>query len=189
VSPAGEDESRFKAVGGRIGIRDARGKFKGGISGTYDRDQRRDTSVATFFPDFFARLAPLGDVPRARLGADLSFTLGRFAFEGEYIGVFHDARYPANSTASLNKQFYYLNALYNITDEFFVYGQYNFISSTQTERSSADAAGFQVFAGGAGYRFNDNFALKAQVYRFQAGANAFVEYSDTIYLLGISVLF
>jgi hypothetical protein len=205
---SGEDTSPFKAFGGRVGVRNAAETLKFGISGTYDRDNRKDTTYS-----FLGRNAggggpmmppvgggggglvtaesipPLGDVPRVRLGADLSFSLGNFAFEAEYIGVFHDAQYPGTFKGTLNKQFYYANALYNITDRLYAYLNYNRTTRETTSPTSLEAGGFDIYGGGAGYRFADWLLLKAQYSRIQLPPSSTFSFSITYLYLGLSVIF
>jgi len=188
----GEDTSPFKAVGGRIGLRNAAETFKVGVSGTYDRDRRTDTTFAMFgggFPGMGRRefLAPIGDVPRYRVGADLSFSLGGFEFEGEYIGVFHDAKYPSNFRGSIDKTFYYGNLLYNFTDKFYAFANYNYLKGDVINPDGAGASGLEAFGGGAGYRITDGLVAKTQFQRVQT-RNGNTIGIDFIYL-GLSIIF
>lgn len=187
----GEDLSPFKAVGGRVGIRNAAETFKVGVSGTYDRDNRNDTTYNQFGggPGMGQRefLLPLGDVPRFRLGADLSFSLWNFEFEGEYIGVFHDAKYPANFRGTLDKTFYYGNLLYNFTDKFFVYGNYGYLKGDVINSNAESSNGLEAFGGGAGYRITDGLVAKTQFQRLQTRTGTAIGI-NFIYL-GLSVIF
>jgi hypothetical protein len=186
---AGEDSSPFKAVGGRLGVRNGAETFKVGVSGTYDRDKQQDTVFSGPARPGATRefLAPLGNVPRVRVGADLSFSLWNFAFEGEYIGVFHDVQYPSGFRGTLNKTFYYGSLLYNITDNFYVYGNFNYLRSTVINPDDARSAGLDAFGGGLGYRISDGLVGKAQYQRIQTrdSDNSKI---DFIYL-GLSVIF
>lgn len=193
ASFTGEDTSPFKSVGGRIGIRNAAETFKVGVSGTFDRDKRTDTTFANLVaptPGGMGRrefLAPLGDVPRFRVGADLSFSLGNFQFEGEYIGVFHDTNYPTNFRGTLDKTFYYGSLLYNFTDALYVYGNYNYLKGDVINPNDPTANGLEAFGGGAGYRITDGLIAKAQYQRIQVrNSNAIT--INFIYL-GLSVIF
>ncbi len=186
----GEDTSPFKSVGGRIGIRNAAETFKVGVSGTYDRDKRTDTTFANPGPGGFGRrefLAPIGNVPRFRVGADLSFSLGNFAFEGEYIGVFHDVKYPTNFRGTLDKTFYYGSLLYNFTDAFYVYGNYNYLKGDVINPNDVTATGIEAFGGGAGYRITDGLVAKTQFQRVQTRNSSAV--SINFIYLGLSVIF
>jgi hypothetical protein len=190
----GEDESPFKAFGGRVGLRDAREGFKIGISATYDRDNRRDSTVDSFFGGFGNRgvvpaIPALGDVPRIRFGADVSFTVGNFAFESEYIGVFHDVQYPSGSEANLNKFFFYGNALYNFTEQVYGYALYGFINQERSISGSPDGAGYGFVGIGGGYRINDNLVAKLQYVNARLGANPYADFALNFYFVGLSVIF
>jgi hypothetical protein len=74
----GEDTSAFKMVGGRIGIK--YDNIKAGFSSTYDRDNQTN---------IFSKGGLKGDIPRIRLGGDLSFNVLGFSFESEIISVTH----------------------------------------------------------------------------------------------------
>ncbi|MCU0425123.1 MAG: hypothetical protein MUF71_05790 [Candidatus Kapabacteria bacterium] len=184
----GEDTSPFKATGGRIGLRNASETFKVGISGTYDRDNRRDTTFGG--PLGMGRqeyLAPLGDVERFRVGADLSFSLGNFAFEGEYIGVFHNVTYPTNFRGTLDKTFYYGNLLYNFTDNFYAYVNYGYLKGDVITPTDPTANGLDAFGGGLGYRIIDGLVAKTQYQLLQTRASDAVRL-NFIYF-GLSVIF
>jgi hypothetical protein len=188
VTFPGEDSSPFKAVGGRVGLRNAAETFKIGISGSYDRDNRRDTTFESLTglggPGF---IAPLGDVPRLRAGADISFSLGNFAFEAEYIGVFHDVKYPSNFRGTINKTFYYGNLLYNFTDNFYAYANYNYLNGDVLNPDFDSANGLEAFGGGVGYRLNEGLVAKAQYQRLIL-RNSTVFSLDYVYL-GLSIIF
>jgi hypothetical protein len=188
---SGEDGALFKTVGGRIGLRNAAETFKVGVSGTFDHDNRRDTTFAdTGIPLPNARrffLAPLGDVARLRVGADLSFTLGSFAFEGEYIGVFHDAKYPTSFRGTLDKTFFYGNLLYNITEDFYIYGNYNYLQSDVINPEAPTAQGLEAFGGGLGYRVTDGIVAKTQYQRVGSRGNNAIALH--FLYLGLSVIF
>jgi hypothetical protein len=188
---SGEDGALFKAVGGRIGLRNAAETFKVGVSGTFDHDNRRDTTFADGaipLPNVRRTfLAPLGDVQRLRVGADLSFTLGNFAFEGEYIGVFHDVQYPANFRGTLDKTFFYGNLLYNLTEDVYIYGNYNYLKSDVINPDAPTAQGLEAFGGGLGYRVADGIVAKTQYQRVGSRGNTAVQIH--FMYLGLSVIF
>ncbi|MBD1210890.1 MAG: hypothetical protein H9535_20870 [Ignavibacteria bacterium] len=181
---SGESTVNFFSYGGRVGIRNAAETFKLGLSGTLDRDNRRDTTrlFSIGRPEI---IAPLGDVERLRLGGDVSFTLGNFAFEGEYIGVF----YNSARSNQLNKQFFYGNALYNITDQIYVYGGYSYFSLEGANENAIATNGVHAVSAGAGWRVNQWFVPKIQYVRimpnFEGNANITFDY---LYL-GLSIIF
>jgi hypothetical protein len=67
----GQDTTSLKAVGGRVGLRWS--GLKAGVSCTYDRDSQSNLT--------------LGDLPRTRVGFDLSYTIAGFTAQGEYIAA------------------------------------------------------------------------------------------------------
>jgi len=108
IFPAGIDTSKYKLLGGRIGlesygipfIADQDLIFKVGISGTYDRDNRNkylnqsilnnQTQIASLGVAGLTNLylAPIdGNLQRYRLGADFSFTISGLTIEGEVVHV------------------------------------------------------------------------------------------------------
>lgn len=184
----GEDESLFKALGGRLGIRNAKESLKFGISGTFDRDNRRDSTF-----DIFSGISPpipaLGDVPRYRLGLDFSCTLGDFTLEAEYINVLHDQSYSSVAQYQLNKYFYYANVLYNMNDNLYLYGLYGFINRESSSKQSINAAGFYFTGLGCGYKINDWLVAKAQGIVAVVGQNEFADNHLRFVLLGLSALF
>lgn len=180
----GESKVNFFSYGGRVGIRNAAETFKFGVSGTFDKDNRRDTTrvLSVGIPEF---LPPLGDVDRVRLGSDVSFTVGNFAFEGEYIGVFY------NSTRSkqLNKQFYYANALYNFTDQIYGYANYSYFSLENSSENAATDRGVHLLSAGAGWRVNQWFVPKIQYVRVMPQTGSNINVTFDYFYLGLSIIF
>jgi hypothetical protein len=188
----GEDLTIFKAYGGRVGVRTANERFKFGGSVTYDKDNRNTTTTKTIsrLPGFVVPI--LGDVPRVRLGADLSFQVGRVAFEGEYIKVLHDVNYPLLPDLSLDKQFYYVNLLYNLTDRLFGYVGYGSITNETFEAvvpDSPDAAGILPYTVGGGYKINDALGVKLQYIYGPFGENPYLEVKTHWLFSGLSLVF
>ena len=85
----GTDSSKFKMVGGRLGVSST--EFKVGISGTYDRDNQmeifNDPLLGSANPSGIVLPNMDGNLPRIRMGADFSFNYNNFVFEAEYISV------------------------------------------------------------------------------------------------------
>jgi len=87
----GTDESTFKAIGGRIGLRTEEGKI--GVSATSDRDKQFDRfSTNVFDATGSAKRVESMEyrIPRIRLGADFSYTLYGFDFQAEFVNVTYD---------------------------------------------------------------------------------------------------
>lgn len=190
----GEDLNNFKAYGGRIGVRSSNEKFKAGVSATYDHDNRRTTTTKSIsrLPGFV--VPALGDVPRLRLGGDLSFQVGRFAVEGEYLKVVHDVEYPLLPGLSLDKQFYYASLLYNFTDRTFAYTGYSHISNDTFETvaidlPSPDTAGIIAPTVGGGYKLNDLLGIKWQYIHVRFGENPYMKVRSNWLFTGLSLVF
>lgn len=145
----------LKSVGARVGARV--GTLKVGVSTTFDSDNRRDTAAANNF----------GDVPRQRIGADLSYSVAGFTLSGELIMVNNKLtddqkkRIEANKLlgGDMNKMFYYVTLQYDINDQLFAYGMYNSIKDNFSQVLKDPLTGISL---GAGYRANDNVVIKLQ---------------------------
>lgn len=186
---SGEDSSPFKMVGGRVGIRNSTETFKTGISATFDRDNRRDSSNNALALPFNTPIPPLGDVPRLRLGGDLSFSIGNLAFEAEYIGIRHTLPNSTNPEL-LDKDFFYANLLYNFTEQLYAYGNYALLRSGS---SDASGSGFDLtqFGFGAGWRINQAFIPKLQYTRTQVlpGGRGITAVDVNYFYVGLSIIF
>jgi hypothetical protein len=182
--PSGESTVNFFSYGGRIGIRNAAETFKLGVSGTFDQDNRRDTTrlFSIGRPEV---IPPLGDVDRVRLGGDCSFTLGNFAFEGEYIGVF----YNNSRSKQLNKQFYYANALYNFTDQVYLYANYSYFSLESSVENTTFTSRVELLSAGAGWRVNQWFIPKIQYVRVLPQFSTDIGITFDYLYLGLSIIF
>jgi hypothetical protein len=192
----GESLSKKLLVGGRIGIKNFARDFKFGISSTFDHDNRNELdqrSISRFDGIF---IPAYGDVPRYRLGADLSFRIRNLDFESEYIGVFHDysdiRNIPQYRNASLNKMSFYANLTYNINEKVFLFGGYGEVRDNSFEfmvPDSPDKAGLINKAGGLGYRFLDSVVLKAQYTNLKFGENPYTDLKVQFLTAGVSVIF
>ena len=109
----GVDVTNTFLVGGRIGFRF--NEVKAGFSATRD-NVNRTGDVYQGEPLFTYE-----EVPRTRLGVDLSFHLGRLFFEGEFISVMYKDVLPRINNDGL---FYYGTVGYRITEEIFPYFSY-----------------------------------------------------------------
>ena len=180
---AGIDTSKFKLVGGRIGLDYE--NLKIGVSTTFDK-----TNQAAY---------NIGDVSRSRFGADLSYSIAGFKLESEYIKVnynltdgqketlnyLHTYMSPTVPT-NMDKEFYYAVLSYNITDEFFIYGKYD------NERDQADfmmSSGVKGYSYGAGYKAADDILLKFQYQDAEVNNPNIARIGYRVYLVGASILF
>lgn len=191
----GEDLSTTLLVGGRIGIENDLRTFKFGISGTIDKDNRTEIEQSVF------RLDPLitpvlGEIPRYRLGIDFSFVKHKFAFESEYMGVFHDhssfRAKPAFENLNLNKLFIYSNLTYNFTEKYYVFGFASYHKDYSYEllsNNTPDAAGLTILSSGGGYRPIDEIVIKVQYTNAWLLNNDFLDANISFFSLGLSTIF
>jgi len=177
----GVDTTTTVLVGGRVGLR--YGELELGVSAT--RETTNDFSVlAEAEADdrpFIEGIAPneLSAIPKTRLGVDLSYQLGGFFLEGEYIAVRNDVDLPKRLATrdgpprlGLDRTFYYATLSYPITERLLAYGSYWY--STERflvevlSRSYHEEVNVQVFTGGVRYALLqdadgfDRITLKAQ---------------------------
>ncbi len=179
----GVDTTTYKLIGGRLGF--LTGDLNVGVSGTYDRDNLKSQKI--------------GDVPRTRLGADLSYSIAGFTFQGEFISVVDKlsdleqktldslAAAPGNVGSKAEKMFYYATLMYNFNPDLYVYGQYNYLEDNS---SKSLTNGFQVISFGAGYRPIDQVVLKLQhrILKFSANGATLASTQNAINA-GVSVFF
>jgi len=112
----GVDITNTLLVGGRVGFRF--NDMKAGFSVTRD-------NVNLTWDEFQGEpLFTYEEVPRIRLGGDLSFHLGQLFFEGEIISIAYNDDLPE---ISIDKLFYYGTLGYQITEQLFPYVSYYFI--------------------------------------------------------------
>jgi len=159
------DTSKFKLFGGRLGFEYE--NLAIGISGTSDRKTLNDFKIPS--------------VARYRFGAYLNYAVAGFELEAEYIKVTHKlnagrrSQLAAAASAAFaeflaggdyvsvptafDKKYYHVNLLYNITNQFFAYGGYDFLT---TEDNIFSMGGLNQYTVGGGYRVTDAIVLKAQ---------------------------
>jgi hypothetical protein len=178
----GQDTSKFKLVGGRIGL--DYDNLKAGVSSTFDRTS----------PGY-----AIGDVSRVRIGADLSFSIAGFRWESEYIKVNHSLTDAQSATlsflhlmvspmvpTSLDKVFYYGALTYNITDDLFIYGKYDYLKD---EGSPGLTDGIKGYSIGGGYKPSDDILLKIQYQNAEINDPSIVKYSENAFYVGASIFF
>lgn len=150
----------FKLLGARLGVRDADESFKFGVSVTYDHDNRNEKAI-----DVFQREIPtLGDVPRYRLGSDLSFNFGeddQFEFTGELIKVFYDKYYYNSHMYSMGDTYFLLMLLYNLN----INNKNNIYFYSSYEKRISDIFVYKDdnLSFGAGVKLNESITAKLQV--------------------------
>lgn len=182
MSVPGTDSTRFKLVGGRLGIRYDDLKF--GVSVTSDKSNQRQLGI--------------GDIHRMRIGADISYSIAGFTLDAEYIAVNHNlsdkdkktlkfiSGFNPLITDKLDKQFYYATLTYNINDDWYIYGKYDFLKDYSMASLSNGMKGYSV---GGGFKPVDDVVIKAQ-YQAMRGENGkiFKLNLDDFYV-GASVFF
>lgn len=178
--------------GGRVGIRYNR--LKAGISGSYDKD------------DFFQgellvnaqNNVSLRQIPKTRIGADLSFDYDEFSFEGELINV--DMKKNTVLTADLN--FYYATLGYHLMDGLFSYASYWFMEEQLIFNTPViyekEQEEISVYSFGLSQRLLDELVLKAQFARVENDhmVNIYTDNAEfkghdnfNIFALAVSVIF
>ncbi len=191
----GENLNTALLYGGRIGIENEFRTFKFGTSFTIDEDDRTKIESSFFrLPELTTPV--MGEIPRYRLGFDLSFTYKKFAWESEFMGAFHDhskvREINVFRNANLNKYFTYGNLTYNITNDFYVFGYATYNSDNTYEfvaNNTPSKAGVLAFSGGGGWRINDVTVFKFQYLHSRAGENDYIDYNLRFLTLGISTIF
>ncbi len=190
----GVDTTDTILLGGRIGVRFD--ELKVGVSATRD-----NVNVFQGVEAIIQQEVPLSrfiEVVRTRLGADLSYRLGRLFFEGEFIHVRHEDKAPQ---ISLDKEFYYGTLGYSFTDELLAYGSYWLTRQDFTVLASEEppALGLvdvdiKVPNVGLAFNLNDRVTFKGQYARVQQKVNdrflTLLQKSDwNFYSIAASVFF
>ena len=109
----GIDTTDTFLAGGRVGVRFKELKF--GLSATHDKTNRFQ-GFELFFGGPPSRFI---EVPRIRFGGDLSYNLGQFSFEGEFVTLTYD---EDAAELDFDKKFFYGTLGYHITERLFAYG-------------------------------------------------------------------
>lgn len=175
----GVDTTTYKLIGGRVGVSMA--DLKVGVSSTYDRANLKAVG--------------LGEVPRIRIGADLSYSIAGFTLDGELILVDEQlsdsqqqrldsiSAIPTSTVGSETKKtFYYATLAYNISSDLYAYVQYNNLIDKYSKSFSDGAANFAV---GAGYRPVEQVVLKVQYIKLDIPKLD----SQSDYILGAASIF
>lgn len=158
----GIDTTSSLLVGGRVGIR--REGAKAGLSATYEKvNLQKEEQI---IDDRLLFLIDYDSVPRIRLGGDLSFPVGRFFFEGEFIGIGYDDDDPR---ISINKKLFYGTIGYRYTEQTLAYVSYWSLGADFPVLLSASpfvtSGGRETIDGrttGVSFDLTDRIALKAQ---------------------------
>jgi hypothetical protein len=156
----GIDTTTTFSVGGRLGIRHWDLKF--GLSATHDRSSK----FQEIAPHVGRPATDLQELPRLRLGGDLSYDWGRFSLESEFIRVFIDDDLPE---LEVDANFYYATLGYHLSDKLFAYGTYWAIdlriAALAPDEGVIEKENILTPGFGASYQLGDNIRLKAQYAR------------------------
>ncbi len=194
IVQTGVDSTNTFLIGGRVGIRF--GELKVGFSATRDN------------VNFFQGLRPVvggpsyrfEEIPRTRVGVDLTYHIGAFSLEGEFISVSYDHDIPDINT---DKIFYYGTLGYNITERLFAYASYWFTEQKFLQATSNNSdeillytvkSDIKVPTFGLAYNLNDRIKLKAQfapvdVENKVPSVEFYQELESNHYSMAISVFF
>jgi hypothetical protein len=161
-SQSGVDTTSTFLVGGRVGIRYK--ELKVGISATHDKVNQQEKYIINGNPFF---LINFDQVPRIRFGADLSFRIKKFSFEGEYIKLNHRDNDP---DIDFSGYFLYGTGGINITDYLFVYASYQyleakfpfFLTDIPSVIINTSVQDLELPTFGIAYNINDRIVFKGQ---------------------------
>lgn len=163
ITTPGWSTVSLKSIGARVGVRN--GTLKVGASLTMDSEnQRADTGGV-------AKVGS-GDIPRMRIGGDISYNIAGFTLNGEVIMVNHtltDAQktfVAANPLlgGDMNKLFFYVSLQYDINDQYYVYGLFH---SLKDNYSTVLKEPLNGFSGGVGFHANESVVIKLQYAHYQ----------------------
>jgi hypothetical protein len=200
ASLSGQDTSKFKLFGGRIGVRS--GSLKIGVSGTYDRTNPGSPyALPAYFrgTPLFTVAGMIGPVVRNRIGVDASYQVAGFTVEGEYIGVFHTLKESQKSflkmvpllTAGnlyddLDKATYYVTLVYDFNEEWYSYASY---AKLQDNFNVVFHSGMNNYSVGGGYRPTGSVVVKAQYAKYEMIDRVVADFAMDRYSLAVSVYF
>lgn len=196
----GQSAVSFMSFGGRLGVINS--FMKAGFSVTTDTENRRNIYI-----DWDDNTADLGDIDRLRLGADLSFSVGDLRVEGEYLmtkskttKAMDDSLRSWNSESpdligdNFDKYFYYVAAIYNVTDKLTAFVMYDAISDN-FDSWFFGQEGYKGYHLGAGYTVVDEVVIKAQYNKNTGKYDSGIEdpsvydYNEAYYSVGVSFSF
>ncbi|MCB0281241.1 MAG: hypothetical protein H6627_09320 [Calditrichae bacterium] len=188
----GTDTTFAFLYGGRVGMRFNR--LKMGVSGSYDKDDLFQGEALVNMPDN----VNFRQIPKTRIGADLSYDYDDFSFEGELINVDMEK----NSSLSADLNFYYATLGYHIADGLFSYATYWFLEEDLTLNVPVayekEYEEISVYSFGLSQRLLDELVLKVQFARVESDqtVNIFNENlvfknhdNFNIFALAVSVIF
>ena len=156
----GIDTTSTFLIGGRIGLRLK--EFKTGLSATYDKINF-PTGIEAYSDkprSFFE------EIPRVRLGGDLSGTYWKISLESEFITVAYD---DDIDEIEFDKKFYYATLGFHVTEKLFTYASYwvsdeEFVVPVSTPHPKLTTGTIEISLPnwGISYTLSDRITLKAQ---------------------------
>ncbi|NIR48187.1 hypothetical protein GWO43_07005 [candidate division KSB1 bacterium] len=157
LGQTGVDTTNTFLIGGRLGIR--YGELKVGLSATRD-----NTNILQDAGRFLGGPANrFEEIPRVRFGGDLSYHLGKFSLESEFIIVNY---YDDTPEIIIDKEFYYATLGYQVTEQLFVYGSYWLSEEDFTQIFDTILAtgmnDIKVPTVGVAFNINDRIRFKGQ---------------------------
>jgi hypothetical protein len=186
TNQTGVDTTSTMLVGGRIGVR--YGGLKAGFSATRDHinDAIGIEEIVGGSPSSFE------EIPRIRLGWDLSYDGNRVFLEGEAIVV----RYLDGSDLVLvEREFIYGTVGYYVIEPLMVYVSYWYMDQRAYIGESRDIGEIYVSNLGAAYSLDNGITLKAQVAHgdidtevFEIGVADFTR-ADKLNLFSVAISF
>ncbi|MGD8782563.1 MAG: hypothetical protein PVH88_26850 [Ignavibacteria bacterium] len=188
---SGTDTTKLFSYGGRLGIRKNGLKF--GISGSYDRlNNYKEKTVESASSSIVLPDDLRNELPRYRVGSDLSFFIDNFFFEGEFINVIYDDKHPL---FKLDKTFYYATVGYNFCEDIIGYITYwrtkEYKTSKSNESDPDTYSTLKIPGLGISYDLNDRTRLKLQFapVEYKTTGSEDASSSFTFFGLAISVFF
>jgi hypothetical protein len=169
----GVDTTTTLLFGGRVGIHVK--DFKIGISATHENINLNIVDSDIVFYEFI-----YNEVPRIRLGGDISFYVQRFSFEGEFIAANYDdiseiringeRRTDTVGEINFDGRFYYGTLGYQINEQFFAYTSYWYLThnfpfiASQVPRLVTTIGASQIHGPNVGisFKLNDRITFKGQ---------------------------
>jgi hypothetical protein len=189
----GIDTTTTFLVGGRVGLRYRELKF--GFSSSYEKDNKYMDYAEAIGKGRFE----FEELPKWRLGGDLSYNYKKLFFEGEFISVDLEEGTP---DMELALDFYYFTLGYNFTDYFLIYGSYwvmdSYIFISDNINRSSQDGDILTLNLGLSYDLNDRIRLKGQFARVKNSEEFFLMHENiveikkdnfSVYALAVSVFF
>ncbi len=189
----GADTTSTFLVGGRLGIRYR--ELKLGLSATYDKDNTFESMAE----QFNIPRAELNEIPKTRLGGDLSYDFANFSLESEFIKVDIE---KDNPEVKADLDLYYATLGYHFTEKLFIYSSYwvmdehlTVLTANPEVKEDGDS---RVYSLGTSYSLIDRISLKTQFskvikkeenYLITQGETKMEEDNFSVFGLAVSVFF